>query len=60
MDAETVYSIAFMIFGLAFFMFSIRMVMRDHREAYERRVMEAREFGFGGKNQHTAKTLHKN
>ena len=59
MDAETAYSIAFMIFGLAFFMFVIRMVMRDHREAYERRLMEAREFGYGGKNQQSAKTLHK-
>ena len=48
-----------LIFALAFFTFTIRMVMRDHRESHQQRIMEAREFGFGGKNQHTAKTLHK-
>jgi len=56
---DTVLSLCFMLFGLAFFMFVIRIVMRDHREAHEQRIMEAREFGFGGRNQHTAKTLHK-
>jgi len=56
---ETSLNLAFMVFGLAFFLFTIRIVMRDHRESWERRVMEAREFGFGGKNQHNAQTLHK-
>lgn len=55
---ETMLDLAFMLFGLGFFTFSIRIVNRDHREAHEQRMMEAREFGFGGKNQHTVKTLH--
>lgn len=56
---ETVFAIVFMIFGLGYFMFSMMILNRDHREAHERRLMEAREFGFGGKNQHTVKTLNK-
>ena len=47
-----------LIFSLGFFIFTIRIVTRDHRESWERRIMEAREFGFGNKNQHNAKTLH--
>ena len=45
---ETMLSLAFMVFGLAFFVYVTRIVTRDHREAYERRLMEAREFGFKG------------
>lgn len=55
---ETMLSLAFMVFSLGFFLLSMRIVTRDHRESYERRIMEAREFGFGGPNQHNAKTLH--
>jgi len=55
---ESLSDLAYLAFGLGFFLFVIRMIHRDSREEYERRLMEAREFGFGGKNQHTAKTLH--
>lgn len=48
-----------LIFALGFFSFTIRMVMRDHREAYERRLNEAREFGYGSKGQQNTKTLNK-
>jgi hypothetical protein len=51
--------IAFMIFGLAFFLFVTRMISRDHRESWERRIMEAREFGFGGRKQHNSDSLRK-
>lgn len=57
MNSENV-ALAFMIFGLAFFVFVVRIVTCDHRESWERRIMEAREFGFGGKHQHNARTLH--
>lgn len=50
---------AFMLFGLGFYLFVIRMISRDHREGREARIMEAREFGFGAKGQHNAKTLNK-
>lgn len=50
---------AFMLFGFAFFIFVIRMVRSDQKEDQSTRIMEAREFGFGGKGQHNAKTLHK-
>lgn len=56
---ENLQELVFMVFGLGFFIFVIRMVVRDKREDHAIRIMEAREFGFGGKNQHTAKTLHK-
>lgn len=55
---ETILSLAFMVFALGFFMIAIRVVTRDHREAWEQRMMEAREFGFGGPNQHNTQTLH--
>jgi hypothetical protein len=55
---EIFLDLAFLIFALGFFTISMRMVMRDHREAYDQRLMEAREFGFGGKNQHNVETLH--
>lgn len=55
---ETLLDLGFLVFSLGFFLFTIRIVQRDHRESWERRLMEAREFGFGGKNQHTAHTLH--
>lgn len=50
---------AFMLFGLGFYLFVIRMIVRDDESRYNRRLGEAREFGFGGKGQHTAKTLNK-
>lgn len=50
--------LGYLAFGLGFFMFVIRMVRSDQKEDRSTRIMEAREFGFGGKNQHTAKTLH--
>lgn len=46
MDNETFQSLVFMIFGLGFFLFAVLVVNRDHREAWERRLMEAREFGY--------------
>lgn len=66
---EDVMSLFFMVFGLAFFIYVTNIVRNDQREdlrdkrsaqreSYERRVMEAREFGFGGKDNHNAKTLH--
>jgi hypothetical protein len=56
---ETYLALAFMVFGLGFFLFVIFVILHDHRESWERRIMEAREFGFGGKHQHDATTLHK-
>jgi hypothetical protein len=58
----------FLVFGLAFFLFVIWMIVkdsritedrRDRREdiAYNRRLAEAREFGFEGKK-HDARTLN--
>lgn len=55
---KTILDLAFMLFCLGFFVFVIRMITRDQREDHAIRVMEAREFGFGGKNQHNVKTLH--
>jgi hypothetical protein len=34
-----------LIFSLGFFLYTIRIVTRDHRESWEHRMMEAREFG---------------
>lgn len=42
---EHFWSFGFMVFCFGFFLFSIRIVNRDHRESHERRIMEAREFG---------------
>lgn len=50
---------AFMLFGFGFFLFVCLLVRRDHRESWERRIQEAREFGYGGKNQHNTKSLRK-
>lgn len=59
---ETVMSLFFMVFGLGFFLFVTHIIQRetreDKRESWERRMMEAREFGFGGKNEHNVQTLH--
>lgn len=49
---------AFFIFGLGFFLFTMHTITHDNDKSWERRIMEAREFGFGGKNQHNAKSLH--
>lgn len=56
---KTMLSLAFMVFGLGFFLYSTNIIRRDHREDRAVRIMEAREFGFGGKNQHNAETLDK-
>ena len=58
MDKDTAVALAFMIFGLGFFLFVVYIILHSNREGWERRVMEAREFGFGGKNQHTIRSLH--
>ena len=47
----------FMIFGLGFFLFAVHYIVRTEERDYQRRISEAREFGFGEKNQHTARTL---
>lgn len=47
----------FLVFGLGFFLFVIWVIVSSERESYGRRIMEAREFGFGDKNQHNVKTL---
>ncbi len=47
----------FMLFGLGFFIFVVWLVIHTSNVAYERRLNEAREFGFGGPNQHTVETL---
>lgn len=57
MDNETKSAIGFLAFGLGFFLFVIYMIVRSEREAYDRRLNEAREFGFGGTHQHTVTTL---
>lgn len=57
MDAETAGSFLFMFIGLGFFLGVMQNVTRDHREAqdraeraervqYERKLAEAREFGY--------------
>jgi len=56
---ETYLALAFMVFGLGFFLFVIFILTRSDRQEWERRLMEAREFGFGGKHQHNPDTLHK-
>jgi hypothetical protein len=35
-----------------------RETRQDKRESWERRMMEAREFGFGGKDKHNVQSLH--
>lgn len=45
------FDLAYLAFGLGFFLFVTRMIARDHRESEERRIMEQREFGIGSKNQ---------
>jgi hypothetical protein len=41
----TFLSLFIMIFSFGFFLVAILFVTRDHRESWERRMMEAREFG---------------
>jgi hypothetical protein len=58
---ETFMSLAFMVFSFGFFLFSMRLVSRDHRESWEQRMQEAREFGVGGLRKPTksdTKILH--
>jgi hypothetical protein len=65
---EDMLCLAFMVFGLGFFLFVINHVISssnadrqydDYRKdlEYQRKLTEAREFGFGGPNRHTVKTL---
>lgn len=60
---ETLGSIAFMVFGLGFFLFVMLVILRDDRETYNRRdyadhvrygrkIEEAREFGFENSRLH--------
>ena len=49
---------AFFVFGLGFFLYTMHTIERGFDTSWERRIQEAREFGFGGKGQHNAKTLH--
>jgi hypothetical protein len=43
---EALASLGFLLIGLGFFIFVIRMIERDDRVEHERRIMEQREFGF--------------
>jgi len=52
----TILDLAFMIFSLGFFLLSMRIVTRDHRELWERRMIEAREFGYRDQSQQDTKT----
>lgn len=69
MDELPGAGIAMMYNGLGFFLFVMFVIIwwtgrderredRLERERHERRLSEAREFGFGGPNQHTVETLH--
>lgn len=49
--------IAFMVFGLGFFLFVVLMIERSEERSYQRRLNEAREFGYGGPDRHNIKTL---
>lgn len=46
MDQETVFSMFFMLFGLAFFIYVIWKVEQSDDTRYQRRLDEAREFGY--------------
>jgi len=54
----TILDLAFMVFALGFFIYSMRIVTRDHREAWEQRMMEAREFAYRDQSQENDQTLH--
>lgn len=43
---EVYLDLAFMVFALGFFMFVIHYVVRSQDRDYERKLNEAREFGF--------------
>lgn len=43
---ENLASWAMLIFGLAFFTYTIHLIDRDHRESYRNWLNERREFGF--------------
>lgn len=51
MEETLALDLIFMVFGLGFFLFVILIITRDSREAWERRLMGAREFGFKVVNQ---------
>jgi uncharacterized membrane protein YeiB len=59
---EAFMSVFMLLFGLGFFLFVMHIIQRetreDKRESWERRMMEAREFGFGGKDKHNVQSLH--
>lgn len=57
MTPEEMAAMGFFGIGIGFFLLVCLQVSRDSREAWERRMLEAREFGFGGPGQHTVKTL---
>lgn len=43
-----VYAMIFLIFALGFFLFVMYTITKDSRDYYDRKLMEAREFGFEG------------
>lgn len=57
MTHEEMVALGFFGIGIGFFLTILLVVLRDSREGWERRMLEAREFGFGGPGQHTVKTL---
>lgn len=57
MTKEELAAFGFFGIGIGFFLVIVLVVLRDSREGWERRMSEAREFGFGGPGQHTVKTL---
>lgn len=46
MDMETVFSMFFMLFGLGFFIFVVWKIEKSEDDRYQRRLNEAREFGY--------------
>jgi hypothetical protein len=46
MDPETAASVVFIVFGLGFFLFVIRLVLTTEERDYNRKLNEQREFGY--------------
>lgn len=55
--SEDIMSVFLLIFGIAFLMFVVWFVVHDSDKQYQRRLNEAREFGFGGEGKHNIFTL---
>lgn len=56
---EIYLDLGFLAFGLGFFSFGMRMLHRDHREAWEQRMAETREFGFKDKYQQKSRFFNR-